>query len=184
MDWPGSTLLELAIVGRFAYAGFTGGYVGGSMLATNESGKWEKIIDDPGAFSPGEMVEAAPQIPLPVAEALQKQALLSKVYWSETAEEATARDKNMVAYYDYQEQGDEAAKQGDFDAAIAAWEKAAVLDMGDLVSCRLEAEQVKIRAAKDAKARMEQLHLTKSEAGEWYQQHEMKLWKQAPCDKP
>ncbi len=185
MDWPGSTLSSVAIVGHYAEAGFFSGNIGDSMIASNESGKWEKIDDaGAGSFNAEGIVEELPEIPVPVAEALAAQAALSQVYWSENAQEAATQDKNTVAYYEYWDQGDEAARQGDFDAVIAAWTKAAALDLGDLVSCRDQVERVRLQAAKDAKARMEQLHLTKAEAAEWYEQQNMKLWKQIPCDKP
>ena len=185
MHWPGSTLTTVAIVGSYAEVGAVDGYVGDCILASNKSGKWVQIGDaGGGCFSDADMVEAVPGMPSPVAEAIGEQAFLNEVYWSENAQEAAVRDKNMVAYYDYREQGDEAARRGDFDAAIAAWTKAAALDMGDLISCRDKVQGVEIQAAKDAKARMEQLHLTKSEATAWYEQHRVKLWEQTPCETP
>jgi hypothetical protein len=186
-DSPGSVLEWVAIVENFAYAGFVlapTGNTGSSMLATNASGKWEYITDDGGAFSPGEMVEAVPSMPLPVAQALVEQALVDEVYWTGNAS-GPEWDKKVKEYFVYNTQGYEAANQGDFDTAIAAWKKAATIDFGDAKSCGDLAQRVDSRAANDAKARMNKLHLTKEQAVSWFQQHQTELWKTGSgCDFP
>ena len=179
LDSPGSILEWVAIVGNFAYAGFIlapTGNTGSSMLATNASGKWEYITDDGGAFSAGEMVETVPGVPLPVAEALADQALRDEVYWTPNARAAEG-DKKVKAYFDYDEEGYTAAMKGDFDAAIAAWTKAATIDFGDAKSCGDLAQRLDIRAASDAKARMKELHLTGEAAASWFQRRAEELWK-------
>jgi len=176
---PGSVLEWVAIVGNFAYTGIilapTGNTASG-MLATNASGKWEYITDDPGFFSAEEMVETVPSMPLPVAKALVKQALRDEVYWTENAR-GPEWDKKVQTYFDYNTQGDEAAKQGDFDAAIAAWTKAAAIDFGDFRSCGDGDQRFDIRLAQEAKARMKELYLTKEEATLWFQQRSQELRK-------
>ena len=181
MKFPGSSLSFVAIVGNYAYAGAHACNVGSTILAMDKSGKWTYIIDDAGAFSAADMVEIVPDMPLPVAQALEKQAQLSEVYWPGNAREDEWKS-NIDVYDSWRCQGDEAAEQGDFAAAIAAWTKGQAIDVGDLVSCREQAAQTEIRAAKDAKARMEQLHLTKEEASSWFTQHSNELWKQTRCD--
>jgi len=183
MDLPGSVLDWVAIVGNYAKAGSSHGDVGMSMLAVYESGKWQKIIDDPGDFSPMEMVDAVPGMPVPVAEAIQKQALQGQVYWLGKAHQAEL-DKKVQAYGAYESQGIDAVDDGDFDAAIAAWTKAAAVDLGDLKICGDLAQRVEIQAARDAKARMEQLHLSKAEAASWYFEHYVDLWKGVHCTNP
>jgi hypothetical protein len=186
-DSPGSVLGWVAIVGNFAYAGFIlapTGNTGSSMLATNTSGKWEYITDDGGAFSPGEMVDTVPSMPLPVAQALAEQALRDEVYWTANAR-GPKWDKKVQTYFDYNTQGYEAANQGDFDAAITAWTEAAAIDLGDSKSCGDLAQRLEIRAANDAKARMNELQLTKEAAVSWFQQHQTELWKtRKGCDLP
>ena len=75
--------------------------------------------------------------------------------------------------------------QGDFDTAIAAWKKAAAIDLGDSKSCGDSAQRLDIHAANDAKARMNELHLTKEAAASWFQQHAGQLGKtHKRCDLP
>jgi hypothetical protein len=188
MAWPGSTLtfvaiVFVAIVGNFAEAGFTKGEVGGCMLATNTSGSWEKIADGMGGYAVGDIVQAVPGIPLPVAQALFEQAARNEVYWTKPARQVEWSDKPGTFNY-YQMQGNVAGLKGDFDSAIAAWTKAEAPDTSDVKRCRGEADRVQIRAANDAKARMDTLHLTKQEAAEWFEQHDSELWMRNRCDMP
>ena len=172
-DSPGSILTSVAIVGNFGYAVFMTGNFSSSMLATNTSGRWSFITDD--AASADEMVQFVPSMPLPVARALYEQALRDEVYWTGNARGGEWADR-VVAYFDYDEQGLTAAMDGDFDAAIAAWKKAAAIDLGDAKSCGDLAQRLDIRAATDAKARMYELHLTKKAAASWFQRHNGKVW--------
>jgi hypothetical protein len=125
-DWPGSILWWVAIVGNFVYAGFVKGPIGDDMLAANTSGRWAKITDDVGG-SADTMVQFAPSMPRPLAQALIEQARLNEVYWTGNAP-APELDRKVAAYGDYDMQGYNAANRGDFDAAIAAWKKAAAID--------------------------------------------------------
>ena len=181
-DSPGSILTSVAIVGNFGYAVFMTGNFSSSMLATNTSGRWSFITDD--AASADEMVQFVPSMPLPVARALYEQALRDEVYWTGNARGGEWADR-VVAYFDYDEQGLTAAMDGDFDAAIAAWKKAAAIDLGDAKSCGDLAQRLDIRAATDAKARMYELHLTKKAAASWFQRHNGKVWNtRKGCDLP
>ncbi|MFZ0313102.1 MAG: hypothetical protein WAL85_10390 [Candidatus Korobacteraceae bacterium] len=183
MNWPGSVLDFVAIVGNYAKAGGSHGHIGDSMLAVYTSGKWQYVIDDGGDFSPMEMVDAVPDMPVPVALAIQKQALQGQVYWLGKVQQAEL-DKKVQAYGTYESQGDDAVHDGNFDAAIAAWTEAASVDLGDLKICGDLGQRVEIRAAKDAKARMELLHLSKEQAASWYYEHSVELWKSNHCDTP
>jgi hypothetical protein len=130
------------------------------------------------------MVEVVPGMPLPVAQAIVEQAQRGELYWTGDARGAEL-DKKVAAYGDYDMQGYTAAEEGDFDAAIAAWTKAAAIDLGDPKSCGDLAQRLDIRAANDAKARMNQLDLTKQKAAAWFQQHVAELWKtRNGCDLP
>jgi hypothetical protein len=187
LDLPGSVLEWVAIVGNFAYAGFVlapTGNTGSSMLATDASGKWEYITDDGGAFSAGDMVDVVPGMPLPVAQALVEQALRDEVYRTANAR-GPEWDKKVEAYFDHDGEGYTAAMEGDFDAAIATWTKAAAIDLGDAKSCGDLAQRLDIRAANDAKARMNELHLTREAAASWFQSHAQELWTtHKRCDLP
>lgn len=184
---PGSVLEWVAIVGNFAYAGVilapTGNTASG-MLATNTSGKWVYIDDDPGSFSAEDMVDIVPSMPLPVARALLEQALRDQVYWTAKAR-GPAWDKKVQTYFDYNTQGYEAGNRGDFDTAIAAWTKAAAMDFGDLRSCGDGEQRFDIRIGNEAKTRMNELHLAKAEAASWFQQRSQELQKaHKVCDLP
>jgi hypothetical protein len=181
-DLPGSILTSVAIVGNFAYAVFMTGNFSSNMLATNISGKWTFITDD--VSSADEMVQFVPSMPRPVARALYEQALRDEVYWTGNARGGEWANK-VVAYFDYDEQGQTAAGEGDFDAAIAAWKKAAAIDLGDAKSCGDLAQRLDIRAATDAKARMNELHLTKKAAASWYWRRYSEVWNSRKgCDLP
>ena len=130
-----------------------------------------------------EMVDAVPDMPVPVAEAIQEQVLLNQVYWSGKAQQAEF-EKKVDAYDSYESQGEDDAFHGDFDAAVAAWTRAAAVDLGDLKSCGDLAQRMEIRVASDANVRMERLHLSKEQAISWYNQHYVELWKGLVCSNP
>lgn len=178
---PGSPLNFVAIVGNYAYAAAGNCHMTNStLLAIYESGKWMYLIGDAGSYTAGAMVRIVPEMPLAVAKELQKQAWPGRVYWPGNARE-NQWEKNADVYDRYRCEAEDAIGRDDFDAAIAAWTKAATIDVGDLVICREEYERVKIRAATDAKARTEQLHLTKQLADAWYWYRQGELWKETPC---
>jgi len=186
MNWPGSTLIGVAIVANFAEACFMKSPENKSMLATITSGKWEKIHETGGCYTAEDIVQAVPSIPPPIAEELEVHATLSRVDWYKGDRAAAESSDNfrIRTFSHYQMEGNVAAMRGDFDGAIEAWTKAQALDVGDVKSCRGEFQRMQIQAAKDAQARMDTLHLTKSEAAEWYDHRSTELWVRNCCDIP
>lgn len=177
----GSPLNFVVVVGNYTYAAASVCHTTNStLLASYESGKWMYLIGDAGSYTAPEMVKIVPEMPLAVAKELQKQAWPGRVYWPGNNQE-DQWEKNAQVYDKYRCDGDDAGAQGDFDEAIAAWTKAATIDVGDLVICRKEYEQVSIRAATDAKARTEQRRLTKQLAEAWYWYRLDELWKDTAC---
>jgi hypothetical protein len=183
MAWPGSILTGAAIMGNLAEASFLKDSNWSSMLATNSTGTWVKINQTDGCYTTDEIVQALQTISSCEAEEISVKNTLSRARWAEanTSRESTA---NVAQFNEYQQQGDVAASNGDFDAAIAAWTKAEALDHGDIKPCRGEFQRVQIRAAEHAEARMESLRLTKQEAARWFRKQESQLWTRSCCDLP
>lgn len=183
MDWPGSTITGVAIIGNFAEISFLKGSVSNSMLATNTTGSWVKIHKTEGCYTAEDIVKVVPAIPFLMAQELDEQNTQSRVHGFKTVRTGGSREKVEV-YNQYQMQGNVAGRHGDFDSAITAWTKAEALDPSYVKGCQGESERVQIRAARDAQARMEALHLTKEEAASWFEQHEGELWMRSCCDLP
>ena len=183
MNWPDSILTGIGIVGHFAEASFLKASESTSMLATNTTGVWVKINQAEGSYTDDDIVRALPGISSSEAVDLSVQTTLSRVRWAK-ADKSPEPKANVALFNKYQAEGNAAALYGDFDLAIAAWTKAETLDPGDVKACRGESQRVQIRAAEDAKARMERLHLTKEEAADWFWKNEGELWMYNCCDLP
>jgi len=183
MNWPDSILTGVGIVGHFAEASFLKASESNSMLATNRTGAWVKINQTEGCYTDDDIVRALPGISSSEAVDLSAQASLSRVRWAKGHEPRESMD-NVTLYNNYQTQGNAAALHGDFDLAIVAWTRAAALDPTPVTACRGEFRRAQTRAAEDAKARMETLHLTKQEAAWWFEKHQGDLWMHNCCDLP
>ncbi len=184
MNWPDSIVTGVGIVGHFAEASFVKASESNSMLATNATGAWVKINQTEGCYTDDDILRALPSISSSEAEDLSTQPTLSRVLWAKADEPRESMDK-VALYNNYQMEGNAAALHGNFDLAIAAWTKAETLDPSEIkAACRGEGQRVQTRAAEDAKARMETLHLTKQEAARWFEKHQGDLWMHNCCDLP
>jgi len=183
MNWPDSILTGVGIAGHFAEASFLKASESNSMLATNTTGVWVKINQTEGCYTDDDIVRALPGISSSEAVELSSQTTLSRVRWAEADKSPGSKD-NVTLFNTYQLEGNAAALHGDFDSAIAAWTKAEAVDHGGIKACRGEFQRVRIRAAEDAKARMETLHLTKREAARWFEKRQEDLWVHNCCDLP
>jgi uncharacterized membrane protein YgcG len=85
-------------------------------------------------------------------------------------------------YDDLMHRATAAAQNGDFENAIALWEKAIPLDPSPAVKCRGEGQRNDIKAAKDTISMLQQGKLQRAEAPKWFSNHEIELWMPNVCN--
>lgn len=88
---------------------------------------------------------------------------------------------NEDAYNAANTAGNLAVRDGQFEVAIAHWEKAAALDP-EQGACRGEFQRVQIRAARDAVARQLEGKLMAADVVAWFDGHSAELWMPNACN--
>jgi tetratricopeptide (TPR) repeat protein len=93
-----------------------------------------------------------------------------------------AARRQAQAYNDFNSRGNVAAQNGDFEKAIALWQKAIPLDPGPVVGCRGEFQRNDIKAANDTISMLRQRKLHPAEAPKWFTNHSIELWIPNACN--
>lgn len=95
---------------------------------------------------------------------------------------AFAQQVDTATGQDYDHRAAVAVQNGDFEKAIAFWQKAIPLDHGRDVKCRGEFERNSIKAAKDTISMLQQGKLQRAEAVKWFNNHSIELWMPNVCN--
>jgi len=105
----------------------------------------------------------------------------------EDGDDSAASDDGQSAqekFRDLNSRADEAAEDGDFDAAIALWQAAVPYDRSPYVECRGALQRVYIRVAQHVDEMVARGDLLPGDGFQWFQARSSNLWGNDPCNTP
>lgn len=100
---------------------------------------------------------------------------------AEEIQDIRGDDADAGLYQDIIGDADAAAENGDYDEAIALWQKSIPLQQVSNEACRGARQQIYIEVAREAKKKIDRDDLSDDEVQQWFDSRAESLWEKSTC---